>query len=426
MLPDVQGQRHGVRRRGAADRVRARQQRGHALPRRTACARRCASTTTASTSTAPTISSPQAATASIYFTDPDYGRWNDWIGCKREPLLGFTAVFRVPHEGGEAELVVEPGEFEQPNGLCFSPDESLMYVNDSPRAEIKVFEVADDGKLVNGRVLMTEMGRRHDRRRVPSTAWSATSSATCGSPGPGGVWVLDPDSGERSGMIETPEMCGSLCWGGPDLRTLFLTTSTTVHTMPTLCTSAPLPHYDVRRQATVMTDTDHASASSRTVSRSGRSSSTTPSTSTPATTPATPACSPSDGVLLAQLGEAVGPAAIEEVLDESLGPHVRSDLPSAIHVMNNHRIDIDGDTATTDGGLVLPHRRSRQRADGPAGRSLRRRPRPRERPVEDHAPRHLAHLGPLADDAGARHAARSARRAACSGWRTRTRSGACS
>ena len=46
-------------------------------------------------------------------------------------------------------------------------------------------------------------------------------------------------------MIETPEVCGSLCWGGADLRTLFLTTSTTVHTMPTLCTSAPLPHYDV-------------------------------------------------------------------------------------------------------------------------------------------------------------------------------------
>ena len=62
--------------------------------------------------------------------------------------------------------------------------------------------------------------------------------------GPGGVWVFDPD-GERLGIIRTPEVCGSLCWGGPDLRTLFLTTSTTVHTMPTLCTSAPLPHYDL-------------------------------------------------------------------------------------------------------------------------------------------------------------------------------------
>ena len=50
-----------------------------------------------------------ARDGSIYFTDPDYGRWNDWIGCKRVPLLGFKGVFRVPHEGGEAQLVVEPG-----------------------------------------------------------------------------------------------------------------------------------------------------------------------------------------------------------------------------------------------------------------------------------------------------------------------------
>jgi gluconolactonase len=177
----------------------------------------------------------------IYFTDPDYGRWNDWIGCKRQPLLGYTSVMRVPHDGGPAELVTEPGEFEQPNGLCFSPDESLMYVNDSPRAHIKVFEVGDDGKLHNGRVLAEGIGG--------TIAGGSPDGMECDefgnvwTTGPGGVWVFDPNSGERIGLIETPETCGSLCWGGPDLRTLFLTTSTTLHSMPTLCTSAPLPHY---------------------------------------------------------------------------------------------------------------------------------------------------------------------------------------
>ena len=53
-------------------------------------------------------------------------------------------------------------------------------------------------------------------------------------------------------------------------------------------------------------------------------------------------------MLLAQLGEAVGPAAIEKMLEEALGPYIHSDRPASIHVMNNHRIDIDGDTATTD------------------------------------------------------------------------------
>ena len=55
-----------------------------------------------------------------------------------------------------------------------------------------------------------------------------------------------------------------------------------------------------------------------------------------------------DGVMAAQLGEAVGPAAIEATLDASLGPAVRATFPAAVHVMSNQRIDIDGDTATTD------------------------------------------------------------------------------
>jgi ketosteroid isomerase-like protein len=55
-----------------------------------------------------------------------------------------------------------------------------------------------------------------------------------------------------------------------------------------------------------------------------------------------------NGVLLAQLGEAVGPAAIEQVLEEALGPYIHNEHPPSIHVMNNHRIDVDGDTATTE------------------------------------------------------------------------------
>lgn len=179
---------------------------------------------------------------SIYFTDPDYGRWNDWIGCKREPLLGFKGVFRVPHEGGEAQLVVDKDEFEQPNGLCFSPDESLMYVNDSPRAHVKVFDVADDGTLRDGRVLIAGMGGTIEGGSPDGMECDEFGNVWV--TGPGGAWVVSP-TGHRLGRIATPEVCGSLCWGGPDLRTLFLTTSTTVHSIELRCTSAPLPHYTV-------------------------------------------------------------------------------------------------------------------------------------------------------------------------------------
>ena len=58
--------------------------------------------------------------------------------------------------------------------------------------------------------------------------------------GPGGVWVLDPN-GERIGAIRTPEICGSVVFGGADLRTLFLTTTTSVHLLQTKVASAPLP-----------------------------------------------------------------------------------------------------------------------------------------------------------------------------------------
>jgi gluconolactonase len=51
---------------------------------------------------------------------------------------------------------------------------------------------------------------------------------------------LNP-SGERIGAIRTPEICGSVVFGGPDLRTLFLTTTTTMHVIPTNVAAAPLP-----------------------------------------------------------------------------------------------------------------------------------------------------------------------------------------
>ena len=99
-----------------------------------------------------------AKDGAIYFTDPNYGRWAGAFGWERTCDLDFQGVFRVPPGGGDAELVVEPGEFEQPNGLCFSPDESIMYVNDSPRTHVKAFDVAENGSLVGGRVLVDGIG----------------------------------------------------------------------------------------------------------------------------------------------------------------------------------------------------------------------------------------------------------------------------
>jgi gluconolactonase len=168
---------------------------------------------------------------SIYFTDPDYGRWNDWIGCKREFVRDVKGVYRVPPGGGPVELVVEPDEFEQPNGLCFSPDERILYINDSPRAEIKAFDVSADGGLSNRRMFRDGIGKG-EMSEGNLDGMECDALGNIWTSGPGGVWVLDPH-GERIGRISTPEICGSVVFGGPHNTTLFLTTTTTVHMIET-------------------------------------------------------------------------------------------------------------------------------------------------------------------------------------------------
>jgi len=180
---------------------------------------------------------------SIYFTDPDYGRWNDWIGQERSrDGVGWCAVFRVPPGGGELELVVAEDEFDHPNGLCFSPDESRLYVNDSGNLKVKVFDVAPDGSLGPGRVIAENVG-------VGGAGAGNCDGMECDElgnvwvTGPGGVWVLTPE-GEKIGVVETPEVCGSLCWGsGAERHTLFLMTSTTAHMIETIVGPAPLPPF---------------------------------------------------------------------------------------------------------------------------------------------------------------------------------------
>jgi len=178
---------------------------------------------------------------SIYFTDPDYGRWNDWIGQERNRELGFRGLYRVPPGGGDLQLLVAEDEFDQPNGLCFSPDETLLYVNDSASRHVKVFDVAADGSLGPGRLLHEGIGSGVPREgNVDGMECDELGNVWV--TGPGGVWVLTPE-GEHLGTVPTPEVCGSHCWGGDDLRSLFLMTTTTVHVVRTLVGPAPLPPF---------------------------------------------------------------------------------------------------------------------------------------------------------------------------------------
>jgi gluconolactonase len=167
---------------------------------------------------------------SIWFSDPWYGRM-PVFGLERERELGWQGVFRIAPGGGDPQLVVERDEYEQPNGLCFSPDESLLYINDTPKAWIKVYDVGSDGSLSNGRMFYEGVGTGDLEKGIPD-GMKCDEEGNIWVTGPGGVWVIS-SGGEHLGTIRVPENTGNLAWGGPDWHTLFIPSSTSLYAVKT-------------------------------------------------------------------------------------------------------------------------------------------------------------------------------------------------
>ena len=166
---------------------------------------------------------------SIYFSDPWYGRMPGF-GVERPRQLGFQGVYRVPPAGGGPQLVVGRDVFEQPNGLCFSPDEKRLYVDDTAKALIRVFDVAEDGSLSGGEAFAS--GLRSDDERGAPDGMKCDERGDVWVTGPGGIWVYSP-SGALIGRIKTPEPAANLGWGGPDFHTLFIAATTSIYALRT-------------------------------------------------------------------------------------------------------------------------------------------------------------------------------------------------
>jgi len=162
---------------------------------------------------------------SIVFTDPTYGRMPGF-GLEREQDLDFQGVYRVPAGGGDIQLLVD--DFGQPNGLCMSVDESLLYVNDTERAHIRVFDVGADHQLSNGRVFAENVGTASLEKGDLVDGMKLDEQGNIYVTGPAGVWIISPD-GEHLGTIEIPESVGNLNWGDDDWQTLYIPASTSVY-----------------------------------------------------------------------------------------------------------------------------------------------------------------------------------------------------
>ena len=163
---------------------------------------------------------------SIYFSDPWYGRM-PVFGIERDRELGFQGVYRIPPGGTGDDLQLLVDDFEQPNGLCFSPDESLLYVNDTPRAHIRVFDRRQDGTIANGRLFFEGVGNGVIEEGVVD-GMKCDERGNVYVTGPGGVWVITPE-GEHLGVIEVPENVGNVNWGGDDWNELYMPSSTSVY-----------------------------------------------------------------------------------------------------------------------------------------------------------------------------------------------------
>ncbi len=174
---------------------------------------------------------------SIWFTDPPFGILGNYEGHVAKPELP-TNIYRL--DGQSGKLTVATGDVVRPNGLCFSPDEKILYVivaGATPR-EIHAFDVADGARLTNRRTLLvaeaegTPDGFRCD---VDGNLWCGWGM---GKEGLDGVAIFSPQ-GKLIGRIDLPERCANLCFGGRYRNRLFMAASTSVYSIYVNTQGAP-------------------------------------------------------------------------------------------------------------------------------------------------------------------------------------------
>jgi gluconolactonase len=153
----------------------------------------------------------------LYFTDPTL----DLVAGEKQEIP-FQGVYRLDAKGNVRLLTKD---LAQPNGLAFSPDGKRFYVDDSEKRNIRVYDVAADGILRNGRIFGEEPGGEGDG--VPDGI-KVDKNGNLLVTGPKGIWVWDA-KGNHLGTIVMPEQPANLNWGDKDYRTLYITATTSVY-----------------------------------------------------------------------------------------------------------------------------------------------------------------------------------------------------
>lgn len=165
---------------------------------------------------------------SIWFTDPSYGILMDYEGDRAPSEIGACHVYRVDPQTGDVTIAAD--DYVKPNGLCFSPDEALLYIADTGATHmpggpkhIRRHGVSADGALSDGAIFAECTNGLFDGFRVDRAGRIWTSAAD-------GVHCIDPD-GTLIGKVHIPEMVANVCFGGPKLNRLFICGTTSLYSI---------------------------------------------------------------------------------------------------------------------------------------------------------------------------------------------------
>jgi gluconolactonase len=173
-----------------------------------------------------------ASDGGIYFTDPPYGRAK-FYGVERPQELDFQGVYRAGADPERPELLVD--DFDRPNGLCLSLDGSRLFINDTARQHIRVFDVTPTGALRGGRLWAETRG---DGPGAPD-GMKIDSAGNVYCTGPGGIHVFDPSGAPRE-VIGAPEYIANFAFGDEDYRSLYITASTSLYRIRTRLPGRPV------------------------------------------------------------------------------------------------------------------------------------------------------------------------------------------
>jgi gluconolactonase len=169
---------------------------------------------------------------SIYFTDP----WTSPTAPEQWDLT-FSGVYRVTPDLGTLSLLSD--DFVLPNGLAFSPDETLLYINDTRRAHIRAFELLPSGMLAKHTDRVFADLRGNEPGVPDGMKVDVDGNVYCG--GAGGIWILDPHGKKLGRILHGAPATTNIAFGGNDWKTLYFTSRNHLGAVKVQIPGVPVP-----------------------------------------------------------------------------------------------------------------------------------------------------------------------------------------